>query len=386
MKKQNYRNVFAEIGKSEQEINNRLGEIVQEFFYSEDKVYFPVGDDMAYIEDTGNHDARTEGMSYGMMMCVQLDMKEEFDRLWKWAKTYMYMEEGRNEGYFAWSCKVTGEKNAYGPAPDGEEFFAMALFFASHRWGDGEGIFNYSKEAKEILKACIHKGENGRDGAPMWNRENKQILFVPGIDYTDPSYHLPHFYELFAQWAYEEDRAFFAKAAKVSREYLAKACHPLSGMSAEYAEFDGSPMSRPLPWSGERHDWFYSDAYRTAANIGLDYEWCGEDVGQRIAAERLQYCLGVTHKENPYRIFEVDGTALEQEALHPIGILATTAQAALAVEGPLTLDSKDETKALAAEWVDRFWKEPMRKGNRRYYDNCLYLFAFLALSGNYRMW
>lgn len=386
MKKQNYRNVFAEIGKSEQEINNRLGEIVQEFFYSEDKVYFPVGDDMAYIEDTGNHDARTEGMSYGMMMCVQLDMKEEFDRLWKWAKTYMYMEEGRNEGYFAWSCKVTGEKNAYGPAPDGEEFFAMALFFASHRWGDGEGIFNYSKEAKEILKACIHKGENGRDGAPMWNRENKQILFVPGIDYTDPSYHLPHFYELFAQWAYEEDRAFFAEAAKVSREYLAKACHPLSGMSAEYAEFDGSPMSRPLPWSGERHDWFYSDAYRTAANIGLDYEWCGEDVGQRISAERLQYCLGVTHKENPYRIFEVDGTALEQEALHPIGILATTAQAALAVEGPLTLDSKDETKALAAEWVDRFWKEPMRKGNRRYYDNCLYLFAFLALSGNYRMW
>ena len=386
MKRQNYRNVFAEIGKSEQEVNNRLGEIVQEFFYSEDKVYFPVGDDMAYIEDTGNHDARTEGMSYGMMMCVQLDMKEEFDRLWKWAKTYMYMEEGRNEGYFAWSCKVTGEKNAYGPAPDGEEFFAMALFFASHRWGDGEGIFNYSKEAKEILKACIHKGENGRDGAPMWNRENKQILFVPGIDYTDPSYHLPHFYELFAQWAYEEDRAFFAEAAKVSREYLAKACHPLSGMSAEYAEFDGSPMSRPLPWSGERHDWFYSDAYRTAANIGLDYEWCGEDVGQRIAAERLQYCLGVTHKENPYRIFEVDGTALEQEALHPIGILATTAQAALAVEGPLTLDSKDETKALAAEWVDRFWKEPMRKGNRRYYDNCLYLFAFLALSGNYRMW
>ncbi len=32
---------------------------------------------MAYIEDTGNNDARTEGMSYGMMLCVQLDMKEE---------------------------------------------------------------------------------------------------------------------------------------------------------------------------------------------------------------------------------------------------------------------------------------------------------------------
>ena len=386
MKKQNYRNVFAEIGKSEQEINDRLREVVNEFFYGKDKVYFPVGNDMAYIEDTGNHDARTEGMSYGMMMCVQLDMKEEFDRLWKWAKTYMYMDQGRNEGYFAWSCQVTGEKNAYGPAPDGEEFFAMALFFASHRWGDGEGIFNYSEQAKEILKACIHKGENGREGAPMWNHDNKQILFVPGSDFTDASYHLPHFYELFAQWAYEEDRAFFAEAVKASRDYLAKACHPVSGMNPEYGEFDGSPMSRPLPWAGDRHDWFYSDAYRTAANIGLDYEWCKEDAGQRVAAERLQYCLGVTHKENPYRIFEVDGTPIDKEALHPIGILATTAQASLAVEGPLTLDNEDATKALAAEWVERFWNEPMRKGNRRYYDNCLYFFAFLALSGNYRIW
>ena len=86
-----------------------------------------------------------------MMMCVQLDMKEEFDRIWKWSRTYMYMDQGENEGYFAWSCKPSGEKNALGPAPDGEEYYAMALFFASHRWGDGEGIYAYSKEARKKL-------------------------------------------------------------------------------------------------------------------------------------------------------------------------------------------------------------------------------------------
>ena len=149
-----YRNVWNEIGKSEVEIEEKLRSIVDGFFFEEgQKVYFPVGDDMAYIEDTGNIDARTEGMSYGMMICVQLDRKEEFDRIWKWAKTYMYMEDGENEGYFAWSCKPDGTKNAYGPAPDGEEFFAMALFFASHRWGDGEGIFNYSAGARPLLSA-----------------------------------------------------------------------------------------------------------------------------------------------------------------------------------------------------------------------------------------
>lgn len=38
---------------------------------------------MGYIEDILNNDVRTEGMSYGMMIAVQLDKKTEFDRLWK---------------------------------------------------------------------------------------------------------------------------------------------------------------------------------------------------------------------------------------------------------------------------------------------------------------
>ncbi|MCR5122087.1 MAG: xylanase [Ruminococcus sp.] len=383
--KKEYRNIFAEIGKTESDIDARLAEIVEEFFFSEDRIYHDFGEDMGYLEDTGNHDARTEGMSYGMMMCVQLDMKEQFDRIWKWAKTYMYMDSGVHKGYFAWSCGVDGSKNAYGPAPDGEEFFAMALFFASHRWGDGEGIFNYSREAKEILRACIHNGESG-EGAPMWDHDNKQILFIPGSDFTDPSYHLPHFYRLFAEWAYEEDREFFAQAAKASYEYLAKACHPVSGMNAEYAEFDGSPYSKPMTWSVDRHDWFYSDAYRTAANIGLAYEWDGIDVGQRAAAERLQYTLGVVNKDDPFVIYEVDGTRIEKPALHPVGMLATTAQGSLAVKAPLSLDSEDDAVRLAAEWAERLWNEPLRKGDRRYYDNCLYIFAFLALAGRYRIW
>lgn len=375
--KKDYRNMFLEVGFTQEEIDSRLKDIVQTFFYGpeEERIYHPVGDDMGYLMDTGNYDARTEGMSYGMMMCVQLDMKEEFDRIWKWSKTYMYMPEGMNEGYFAWSCKTDGTKNAYGPAPDGEEFYAMALFFASHRWGDGEGIFNYSKEAKEILHAMISKGSNGREGAPMFNQKNHQILFVPGIDYTDPSYHLPHFYELFAEWANEEDRAFYKEAAKVSREYLVKACHPVTGFSSEYAEFDGSPMDRPIPWSQERHNWFFSDAYRTAANIGLDYEWFGIDVGQKDACNRIQKALIEDMRNNTYRIYEIDGTVAGEEARHPFGITATVAQASLGADNEYT-----------KEWVETFFKMPLRTGERRYYDNCLHLFAFLALSGNYRIW
>ena len=40
--------------------------------------------------------------------------------------------------------------------------------------------------------------------------------------------------------------------------------------SAEYAEYDGTPVYSQ-PGGNDRHDWYYSDAYRTIANIGLDY-------------------------------------------------------------------------------------------------------------------
>ncbi|MBP5452592.1 MAG: xylanase, partial [Treponema sp.] len=150
--------MLLEAGFSQAQIDAKIESVVKTFFYGseEERIYHEAEDETGYLVDTGNNDARTEGMSYGMMMCLQLDMKKEFDRIWRWAKKYMYMEDGDNEGYFAWSCKLDGTKNALGPAPDGEEFFAMALFFASHRWGNGDGIFNYEKEARAILHAAVH--------------------------------------------------------------------------------------------------------------------------------------------------------------------------------------------------------------------------------------
>ncbi|WP_167957426.1 glycosyl hydrolase family 8 [Anaerosporobacter faecicola] len=379
------RNLFEEAGIPKKEIEQRLEEIFQTIFYGtkEERFYEEVGMDMGYLTDTGNHDVRTEGMSYGMMMCVQLDKKEEFDRIWKWAKTYMWNAEGRNKGYFAWSCSLDGRKNATGPAPDGEEYFAMALFFASHRWGDGDGIFQYTKEAKALLRECIHKGEK-EDGSPMWDPTNHLIKFVPGCDFTDPSYHLPHFYELFALWAEEEDRAFWKKAAACSRAYLKKACHPITGLCAEYAEYDGTPHREKM-WHGERHDLFYSDAYRTALNIGLDYAWFGADSWECDCAGKIQTFFQEHTKLEQLMTYEIDGREIEEPARHPVALIATTAAASLASVDCKRTETEDYGR-YAMEWVKTFYHLPLRTGDRRYYDNCLYLFAFLALSGKYQIW
>ncbi len=154
-----YRNAFREIGKDDKEIATKVEGAFQQLFYGKDdteRVYFPVGIDQAYIKDIGNDDVRTEGMSYGMMIAVQLDRREEFDRLWRWSKTYMQYQDGPMKGYFAWQCDDKGNKRGKTPASDGEEYFATALFFADGRWGSKGGI-DYRKEADAILHAMLHK-------------------------------------------------------------------------------------------------------------------------------------------------------------------------------------------------------------------------------------
>ncbi|MDZ7835984.1 MAG: glycosyl hydrolase family 8 [Alkalibacterium sp.] len=135
--KATYRNVFKEIGYSEEVIQKKIETTWNAVFVDpETKFYFKNGEDMGYMVDTGNIDVRTEGQSYGMMLAVQMDRQDIFDRIWKWTETFMRNHEGPFKGYFGWRASLDGEKMSDGPAPDGEEFFAMTLFMASKRWGD----------------------------------------------------------------------------------------------------------------------------------------------------------------------------------------------------------------------------------------------------------
>lgn len=81
-----YRNLFAELGYKETDINAKITSVFNDLFSGPNKIYFEVGDSLAYISDLKNHDVRTEGMSYGMMIAVQFDRQDIFDRLWRWSK------------------------------------------------------------------------------------------------------------------------------------------------------------------------------------------------------------------------------------------------------------------------------------------------------------
>jgi len=124
-----YRNLFREIGKTDAEIAAKVDAAIHAFFFGDSTIrnYDTLGADEAYILDSGNNDIRSEGMSYGMMLAVQAGLKPEFDRLWNFARRRLRHAGGDLQGYFAWQANADGTVRDSGPAPDGEQYLAMAL-------------------------------------------------------------------------------------------------------------------------------------------------------------------------------------------------------------------------------------------------------------------
>jgi endo-1,4-beta-D-glucanase Y len=373
-----YRNLFTEMDiASEEEVNRRIEQAVSQLFYGDDnqKIYYEFGDDMAYILDVANNDVRSEGISYGMMFCVQLDMQPEFNRLWKYAHDIMLIKEGDRAGYFSWQFTPEGEMIDENPAPDGEEYMAMALLMASNRWGDGPGIFNYREQANTILDHMVRHQElvglppGSLAATNMIHPREKQIVFVPFGNtsmHTDPSYHLPHFYELFALWA--DDRSdLWREVAAESRILFQKACHPETGLAADYTFFDGVPVETG------NHYRFENDASRVAMNIALDSYWWNKDPWQR--KEWVDTYLEFFYGQGLYtypKYYDIDGG--NPAGNHSTNLVSMNAVAALI--------SDDR---IAEEFVREFWETPVPEGRERYFNGCLYLFALLNLSGNYRI-
>lgn len=379
-----YRNLFAELGYKQKNIDKKLKSVFESVFYGPDKVYFEVGDSMAYISDIKNHDVRTEGMSYGLMIAVQFDRKDIFDRLWRWSKKYMQHQEGLLKGYFAWSCQTDGTRNAQGSASDGELYYVTSLIFASNRWGNSTGI-NYLAEAQNILNCSMQKIGMERV-APLINLEHQLITFTPdpfGGRFTDPSYHIPAFYEVWARWAEDGRSEFWRVCARKSREYLHKSIHPVTGLNPDYNNYDGTLLGSKRVIG----DAFRFDSWRVPMNIALDYSWaCADRKWQQEYGNKIQnffYSQGIDSFVDQYN---VDGTTVTEllgaggykKLRHSLGLVATTAAVSLVC-----------THDKSREFVDRLWNAkhvPYDDGYfDAYYDGLLRLFAFMHLSGNYRI-
>jgi oligosaccharide reducing-end xylanase len=435
-----YRDLFAEAGHTPAESSAKIEKTFQQLFHGDgqyERLYFETGANengpLAYITDWANNDARTEGMSYGMMIAVQLNKKREFDALWNWANTYMLVTDPKNPtvGYFAWSMATDNSPRSTGPAPDGEEYFVMSLYFAAHRWGNGKGVYNYQAEADKILRGMRHhpvltatgpfrihpddppflppthpwpspnndarqKAMSAQGATPpasnaaqrvlilqprtitsgaMTEERHTMIRFVPEGDgtnegVTDASYHLPAFYELWARWGPREDRAFWAKAADVSRQLFITVTGPDTALTPERSNFDMSPV---LDRNGNPATFGY-DSWRSVSNWSVDYSWWHKDPHETILSDRIQKFLESQGIDKFVDRYTLDGKPLSQR--HSTGMLSTTAVGSFAATPGPTEKS----------FVEALWNTPIPYGEQRYYDGMLYLMSLMHCSGNYRIW
>lgn len=400
-----HRNVFLEMGKTQAEIDQKLA-LARDTYFSAtdaDRLYYEFDADEAYILDVAHEDIRSEGQSYGMMVAVQFNDQARFDKLWNFAVSRMRIKDSKHPNHrgFAWVVEPTGVACDENSAPDGEEYFAMSLYFAHHRWGssgDGQDSHNYKYWADEVVdmmknraqisgprkrrmgssdgKAC--KGKELTDqvtSEPLFDATQKQIQFnaTVGQEYTDPSYHLPAFYNLFAQWGPQKDAAFWNTAATTSRAFLGRAMNAETGLAPEYAKFDGSPHRVSFNSLSAK---FAYDAWRVGGNVGMDWAWMmqpGTDLQAR--ADSLVSFFHSKGVSEYLALWNVDGSG--GTGHHSPGLIAMNAVATLATTEALT----DK----AREMVEELWNTQLPRGKYRYYDGLLYTFAFLHLSGQYKI-
>jgi len=390
-----YRNLFRDDGHSERQIRAKIDAAYRQLFHGDPQtqaVAFAAGSNangpLMYLTDWANHDVRTEGMSYGMMISVELNKKAEFDGLWNWAMTYMYVSDPRAPSYeyFAWSCKTDGAHNSEGAAPDGESYFAMALLFAANRWPGGQGIYDYRAQAEKLLTAMVHRPiitaqtpHGPHTVGPEMNQDPPMILFVPEVmphPFTDPSYHLPAFYELWARWGSPADRDFWERAAEASRAFFPKVANPETGLAPDFAEFDGSPL--PGPWKQANE--FRYDAWRVASNWSVDWSWWRKAPVEQTLSDRVQAFFASQGIDTYGPTYTLDGKPLgavpgRTPEGHPEGLVGTNAVASLAATD----------RARARLFTEALWNTPIPSGHSRYYDGMLYLMSLMHAGGEFRI-
>ncbi len=360
------------LNKTDEEIQEKLDQLWEHYFKGDyrSKVFYDKGGE-AYILDTDNNDVRSEGISYGMMICVQTNHKSEFDKLWKWAKNHMWHRSGKYDGFFSWQSVTDGSVKDASPTPDAEMYITTALLLAANRWCEP----SYNNDAQYILSR-MWKNNIGS----LFNEEENVICFQPYecYDFSNPSYDLPAFIQCFSRWS-DTDKDRWKTAAQATRNHLYLSSNFSSGLFSEYNNFDGTPHS---VYFNPDADKYMSDAIRCAMNFGMDYylfgiESSNNKLWQEEMAERL-----ITHFENDgyqHAHFRWDGTPYGSDTytLSEKGCNAVACYALL---------NNPEYRDAVVRNLQMAWDAELATGQYRYREGIVHYLAMLHLCGAFKIW
>ncbi len=331
-------------------------------------IYYELDDERAYVFDVLHDDTRLDALGYGMMITVQLDRRDEFDKLWRFTKETFQYAEGPYEGYFRMICQPSGEDCDEGAGVFGALYVTTALLFAESRWGNADGIFDYGAQARDLLDVMLNKEERSggvvegvtnlfdRDAALPKSAPEEEMDGQVTVGSVVPAF--------FQVWADATGEPFWAEAAERGRDFLQQTAHEETGLAPARADFDGVPL--------EEHLVFNESSYPIGLAIALDHLWYGVEAGQVELADRL-ITFFATYPRKPYpSIFATDGTALNEI---PSGALVALNGATCAIA----------TVPACEQMIRTIWETPMPQGLYRFFDGINHMQALLILGGYFRV-
>lgn len=205
--------------------------------------------------------SHSEGQGYGMLLAIENNDKEVFDKIWQWTKRNM---GGRTDNLFVWSWgkRANGQWGIfdYNSATDGDILIAYALLKAAEKWTE-PGYKNESLKIIESLRKNMSASRHGHTVLlPSYYGFARDDSFV-----LNPSYIIFPAFRYFAQ---ADDKAFWEKVYKDGASILGMSCFGAWCLPADWVMLTDSNV---LIYK-EKNPYFGFAAIRTLLNLSGDKE------------------------------------------------------------------------------------------------------------------
>ncbi|HEX2872500.1 MAG TPA: glycosyl hydrolase family 8 [Polyangiaceae bacterium] len=369
-----YPNLFGDLlGKTDDEITRKLDADFEQLFHGDpatEAIYVSVGADQAYVWDPRQMDIRSDGFANALLVSVELDRREEFDALWRFADAHLVLRTGPLRDYLRSRCDVGGD--ACDETVTAEPHFAAttALWLAHGRWGSN-GELSYRAEAERLMSAVFRSEAGGATtlGELSGLVEPTRSLPLP-TPYASTSTQTTSTVmtaAYFSLWAEKSSDARAATLAQNARAFLASVTNAKTGLMPDHPALDGTVAA------GE--DEFSANSYPVPLAIALDSVWFTASSWHEAEANRLldffRAPLATQSYAATYTVSGAPGA--------PLGDV-------LSLQAPLSACAVASTAAFRTEFVQAAWDAQLNTGTSRKFGNLLYLLSSLLLSGRLRVY
>lgn len=242
------------------------------------------------IDYSQNSITTSEGQSYALLRSVWIDDKPTFDLVWKWTQENLQKRPNDNLLGWRWGKNTDG---TYGfitgggdvTATDADEDTALALIFASYRWGDSHYLGYAQGILTDLYKYDTDIVQGNRYLLPgEWASRHDNIVI-------NPSYFAPYAWKIFATVDSKDDwNSLIDPSYTLLNDSGKQSINGLKGVGIApdwiVLNRDGTFQG---PYDRGMTDNNSFDAMRTSWRIALDYQWNKDDRAKNYVTSSCEF-------------------------------------------------------------------------------------------------